>query len=379
MSYKSFILIVLLLLFFSLGSVCASGDDLGIFPVNDTFVDNDTEFSDEFHSSIDSGFDNNDFNSSSDDLIFNNSSLDFNSSNMDFVFNNSGLDFNFSFDEGSINSPLALIQTSISASNLVMDFQDGSTLNAYLKDKNNNPLSGKTLKFNINGLNYNRITNSNGIAELIIIENPGVYTTTISFQGSGYASSSKTVTVTVHEMPSNIIANNISMYYRDGSAISATLTDRNGNPLVNKIVTLNLEGHNYTRVTNGNGRIGFGIYARPGNYTFNLTFEDTGYLPANRLVNVVVYEMSTNIDSNDVNMYYRDGSAITATLTGIMGIRLANKTIILSLDGHNYTRITNDNGRIGFGIYARPGNYTFNLTFQDIGYVSSSKLVNVVV
>ena len=52
MGYKFYILIVLLL-FLSLGSVCASGDDYGIEPANDSFANNDTEFIDGFPFIID--------------------------------------------------------------------------------------------------------------------------------------------------------------------------------------------------------------------------------------------------------------------------------------------------------------------------------------
>ena len=69
------------------------------------------------------------------------------------------------------------------ASDLEMSYKDGSTFNATVLDGQGNPLKDATVKFNINGIFYNRKTNSNGIAMLNITLMSGKYIITSEYDG----------------------------------------------------------------------------------------------------------------------------------------------------------------------------------------------------
>ena len=56
-----------------------------------------------------------------------------------------------------------------------MDYLDNSTFNVTTLDSQGNPIANKTVKFNINGVFYNKITNNDGVAILNINLNPGKY------------------------------------------------------------------------------------------------------------------------------------------------------------------------------------------------------------
>lgn len=71
----------------------------------------------------------------------------------------------------------------LTASDLVMNYGDGSQFKAYLVNGQGNPYPGQTVQFNINGVFYNRVTNSNGIASLNINLSPGTYIITSSNNG----------------------------------------------------------------------------------------------------------------------------------------------------------------------------------------------------
>lgn len=75
------------------------------------------------------------------------------------------------------------VLTTLTASDLTMNFGDGSKFKAYLVDGQGNPYAGQTVTFNINGVFYQRTTDSNGFASLNINLIPGDYIITSSHNG----------------------------------------------------------------------------------------------------------------------------------------------------------------------------------------------------
>ncbi len=71
----------------------------------------------------------------------------------------------------------------MSASDLIMNYGDGSMFKVYLVDGQGNPYANQIITFNINGAFYYRTTNSNGIASLDINLLPGNYIVTSSHNG----------------------------------------------------------------------------------------------------------------------------------------------------------------------------------------------------
>ena len=59
-----------------------------------------------------------------------------------------------------------------------MKYHNGSTFNATTLDGQGNPLANQTVRFNINGVFYNRITGDDGVASLNINLNRGKYIVT---------------------------------------------------------------------------------------------------------------------------------------------------------------------------------------------------------
>ena len=71
----------------------------------------------------------------------------------------------------------------LSASDLNMKYRDGSKFVAHLLDGQGNPYPNQAVTFNINGVIYNRATDSNGDAKLNINLQRGEYIITSSFNG----------------------------------------------------------------------------------------------------------------------------------------------------------------------------------------------------
>ena len=90
-------------------------------------------------------------------------------------------------------------------------FEKGYSYNATLSDINNNALPNRSLIFTLNGVNYTKITNSEGVGSLSINLETGVYPVSVSFTDSS----------------GNRLVNNNTLYVSDikGTVITGEMTN----------------------------------------------------------------------------------------------------------------------------------------------------------
>ncbi|MEE1335459.1 Ig-like domain repeat protein [Methanobrevibacter sp.] len=127
--------------------------------------------------------------------------------------------------------------------------------NSYYKVKltqNNIPLSGKTVKINFNGVNYNVKTDSRGIASFKIAVKPGKYTIKASYNGKV---TKNTVTVKSIVNAKNVNAKKSAKTVK----IKVTLSKVNKKYLKNKVITLKFNKKTFKAKTNSKGVVTFTI------------------------------------------------------------------------------------------------------------------------
>ena len=126
------------------------------------------------------------------------------------------------------------------------------------------PYDGQTVKFNINGVFYERKTDENAIARLNINLAPGEYVITSIF--GGYMVSNKIIVLPILE------AEDLVMQYRDGSTFDVILLNGQGNPLANAGVAFNINGVFYERTTDENGVARLNINLMSGEYIITSSY-----------------------------------------------------------------------------------------------------------
>ena len=139
----------------------------------------------------------------------------------------------------------------IFANNLTKNYKNSTQFYATIVDANNQTLANTTVTFYVNGVYYNRTTDSNGRAKLNINLSPGTYIIT----------STNTVTNETRQniievrFGNSIIAYNLYKYCKDDSRpFHATALDYDGNPLANVTITFYVNGVYYNRTTDSDGR-----------------------------------------------------------------------------------------------------------------------------
>ena len=170
------------------------------------------------------------------------------------------------FNDTTVENTITVLPTLI-ADNLVKYFRNTSQFSISLINGEGNPIVGKNIKMNINGVFYNRTTNENGTAKLNINLPPGEYILT-AIDPLTDLRMSYNITVL-----STLNATDLEMKYKDGSKFNVTVLDGQGNPLKGAAVTFNINGAFYTRYSDSNGIARLNINLMAGKYIITSEFD----------------------------------------------------------------------------------------------------------
>lgn len=157
-----------------------------------------------------------------------------------------------------VSSPVHVLST-IRTSDISMFYKDGTRFAAKLYDANGKIVSNKEVAITVNGVTYNKLTDSKGVAYLNINLNPGVYSISTSYEG-------KTVynTILISAMPVTIVSS--SIHIQQGTFYKVKFSDALSNPIIGQKVGIFVNGVMYYRETDDLGFASLKINLNPGHY-----------------------------------------------------------------------------------------------------------------
>ena len=262
------------------------------------------------------------------------------------------------YNGAEVNASVKIIH-SILGENIVKMYQNGTQFFANFTDSHGNPLANTTVKFNINGVFYEKTTNGAGIARLNINLRPGEYILTaynpVTGEQEGFNITVKAPISENHD---------IIKYYKNGTQYTAKVYNKDGTLAVGKNVTFNINGVFYNRVVDKNGMVTLAINLNPGKYIITAIFD--GYAVGN---NVTVKNV---LLTKDLSMKHRDGSKFNATVLDGQGKPLANVTVTFNVNGVFYNRTTDSNGVASLAINLLSGEYIITSIWE--GYQVGNKI-----
>ncbi|WP_296809005.1 Ig-like domain-containing protein, partial [uncultured Methanobrevibacter sp.] len=204
--------------------------------------------------------------------------------------------------------------------------------------------------FEINGVNYTRISDENGTARITINLNPGNYTIKTRYNGTS-------VENYIEVLPT-LIAQNLVKYFRNESQFYISLIDAQGNGVGGVNITMNINGVFYNRMTNKNGTAMLNINLEPGEYVLTAADPLTGLLMS---YNITVLSI---LEAEDLEMKYKDGSTFNVTVLDGQGNPLAGVSVTFNINGVFYNRTTDSNGIARLNINLMPGEYIITSSYN---------------
>ena len=226
-----------------------------------------------------------------------------------------------------------------------------------------------TINLKINNMNYSVI---NGEVLNLHDLDLGNYSVEASFDKRGYTQLLVRDNFTIDTINTLIKAENITMYYHDGTRLSGVLTDSNNNILKGKIVNIFINSMKYTRTTNDEGKFSINIGLDSGKYLTTLEFEGDGkYLSSSK---DVLVNIRSSINSSDLIKYYRNASQFYATILDYGGNPVANVVVEMNINGVFYYRTTNQQGVVKLNINLEPKLYILTLKNPVTGEFTSNNI-----
>ena len=260
----------------------------------------------------------------------------------------------------------------LTASDLKMNYNDGSKFSVKLSDNNGKVLSGKTITFKLDGKTYTAKTNSKGIAELAVGNlKPGTYQIKYMYSKLGASDYNYDYkNIVINKISAKVIAKDLVMKYKDGSVFKATLKDAAGKVLNGVVIKFTVDGKTYSQKTDSKGIAKLKITLPVGYYSIKSAVASGNYkgsLTKHILVNGSKFNAS--------NAYYANGKTVSYSVKLIDGKSKAIKgaNVKFTINGKSYSKKTDSNGiaTVSLGKLAA-GKYT--IKYKHDSTVASSKI-----
>lgn len=233
------------------------------------------------------------------------------------------------------------------------DYRD-ITVNVNLSEK----LDGN-LTVLVNNTPYT-LSYTNGTGSLILKNLIyGNYTISAVFTKDNYQTVNVSENVEINSIKTVLEAENVVMYYKDGTRFTVVLKDINGNPLANMDVIISINGRDYVKQSDENGTASLGLNLESKNYTVVTAFGGNSKYFGTRSNNTV--SILSTLISKDIVKYYRNGTQFYATVLDFKGNPLANTTVMFNINGVFYNKTTDENGTAKLNIWLRPGKYIITI------------------
>ena len=233
------------------------------------------------------------------------------------------------------------------------------------------PLQDKNVTININGVDYTRKTDNEGIARLNINLPVGNYDTHVSFDDPDYIFVRTSIQVTVNPV---INTQDMKMTEKDGSQFIAIATNKNGVRLSGVPITFKINGVDYNRTTDMVGEAKININLNKGDYDITTTS-----LEVTKKNTIHIDEKPkkvTRMDGVNISKAYSDKTQYQCAVYDDTG-RVAG-TVIININGVDYTRTPDTDGLYKLNINLQPGTYQLTAKYQGDNEHLPSQIVNTI-
>jgi len=285
-----------------------------------------------------------------------------------------------------------------------VESEDGAII-ATLTDSEGNPIADATITAVVDGEEQNFTTDENGKISVPIADNATVdLSYTDPENGATVKYTTKVVTKEVEvevpvEVPEPKANATVELTTEDGSAVTVTVKDLDGNPIANATAVASINGEETNITTDSEGKATIPL---AGNSTVKVSFTD----PANnattsnemsvtvinnvteKIIEVIPNRTETVIEFSNMTTKSvvtgvdgRIGEYFNVTLKDINGNPLANKTVGIGFNGKIYNKTTDANGHVELQINLKAaGRYTFAMAFTgDDNYTGSFEVALITV
>lgn len=239
----------------------------------------------------------------------------------------------------------------IETTDVEMFYKDGTRFSALIHDEK--PISNATVTFSLNGVDYTRQSNENGLSSIALNLNSGKYSITTT-------SLNQSVNNTIN-IKSTVYSADVVKIYRNSTQYYAKFIDETGTELKNTPVSFNINGVYYTRMTNESGVARLNLNLEQGSYILTAINPRTTEMISNKIT-----ILPTITNNRDLVKYYKNGTKYSVTILEKNGERAGSgHEVEFNINGVFYYRQTDIAGTASLNINLNPGEYIITAHYED--------------
>ncbi len=266
----------------------------------------------------------------------------------------------------------------LTAPSVTVTPKTSKTYTVTLKDANSKGISKQKVTLKVNGKTYTKTTNSKGQASIKVkFSSLKTYKVSASYKGSKiYKKASSTGKIKVAKTATQITAPTVSILPKESKTYAVTLK-ANNKALDKQKVVLKIDGKTYTKTTDSKGQASVSVnFASEKTYPVTVNYKGTTIYKASTAIGKIIVskenaqlEMYNKTFSKDYAIDYQ------ITLKDNSGNALSGREIKYSVNGNNFTQLTDANGQIKLDFTSQTGNsFDIIASFDGNGqYKSISK------
>ena len=257
---------------------------------------------------------------------------------------------NDKYEASALNATVT-IKSAIKGNDIVMMYRNGTRYYAAVI-VDGKPVKGETVRFNINGVFYERTTNEIGTVSLAINLNPGNYTITAERVKTGEMTSNEIII-----NPLIVENHDIEMYYKNGTGYTVKIIKQDGTVAkAGEVVTFNINGVFYNRTTNDEGIARLNLNLEPGQYIITAIYKEL--MASNNIT------IKPVLNASDLTKSYSEKKAFEVSLVDGQGKALPNTNVTFNINGVFYTRTTGEDGIARLNINLMAGEYIITSSYN---------------
>jgi hypothetical protein len=264
-------------------------------------------------------------------------------------------------------------EVSFEVNNTVIYYNNKESFNVRVLDINEKPIVNQPVYFRINGIDYIRNTNSNGVAKININLDPGVYEISYKFNSTHYKELTESSQIDVIDGNTSILSgSDITIGYGSGERFYVQLCVGDVG-LPERTVILNINGVDYTRITDEDGFASIAINLQPGQYVIKYSYAGEDRInPSSGQAKVTVKpRTATSLSWKSATSFIKDSEVeLEVLLVDANGKPLSDKDVMFNILSKDFFATTDSQGLASIFKTFSSGSYVVSYAFDgDTDYL----------
>ena len=266
------------------------------------------------------------------------------------------------------------IPAKLNGRNIISNYKDTNDYTILVLDDKNKAVNGVDLCFNLyqNGIllsNNFASTNEEGIATLLIDLPVGSFIIESYIIDDSYQGENNNSVVIKKINPDLTIEQIGNAFGNTGLRIKLGDDEK---ILSNQKLSLVFDNErSYNLVTDSNGEAYIDLDFDVGSYEYQIVCSNSNLYAMNS-GNVEIKKAKVNINADSITKYFQDSTQLKVSVKDLENNSLAGKTVIFTVNGKTFNKVTDKNGLASLDLGFNPGTYTVSMTLDDTNYESNA-------